>query len=129
MKQDSSGDAVVMIAEAARRVPHVAFFDALGTLTESDAEWRPVSAGVLVLRLVDSWLGGTSDRHTGLAQEIRTVREAVECRACGNARARNTGRYRQCHRAGANPGSATNRAASDGLRAVARVRSGMASCH
>jgi len=77
MKQDSSGDAVVMIAEAARRVPHVAFFDALGTLTESDAEWRPMSAGLLMLRLLDSWLANASDQHSDFDQEIRAVREAV----------------------------------------------------
>jgi tetratricopeptide (TPR) repeat protein len=83
MKQDSSGDSVVMMAETERRVAHAAFFDALGTVTEADAEWRPMSAGLLVLRLVDSWLDGTSDQRFGLAQQIRAVREAVDAVPAG----------------------------------------------
>ena len=35
---------------------HVAFFEELGKLDESNAEWRSVTAGLVVMRLVDRWI-------------------------------------------------------------------------
>ena len=43
-----------MIAHAALR--HLAFFDELSRLDEADDSWREVSAGLVVLRMVDRWL-------------------------------------------------------------------------
>ena len=43
-----------MISFAALR--HLAFFDELSRLDEADDSWREVSAGLVVLRLVDRWL-------------------------------------------------------------------------
>lgn len=43
-----------MIAHSALR--HLAFFDELSRLDEADDSWREVSAGLVVLRLVDRWL-------------------------------------------------------------------------
>jgi tetratricopeptide (TPR) repeat protein len=34
---------------------HLPFFEVLGTLDEADPSWRSVSAGLVVLRLVDAW--------------------------------------------------------------------------
>jgi tetratricopeptide (TPR) repeat protein len=48
-----------MILNAALR--HLAFFDELSRLNEEDDAWREISAGLVVLRLVDRWLEeGTS---------------------------------------------------------------------
>jgi hypothetical protein len=35
---------------------HVAFFEELGKLDESNSEWRSVAAGLVVMRLVDRWI-------------------------------------------------------------------------
>ena len=35
---------------------HVAFFEELGKLDESNPEWRSVAAGLVVMRLVDRWI-------------------------------------------------------------------------
>lgn len=43
-----------MISHATLR--HLAFFDELSRLDESDEGWREVAAGLVVLRLVDRWL-------------------------------------------------------------------------
>ena len=43
-----------MISHATLR--HLAFFDELSRLDESDERWREVAAGLVVLRLVDRWL-------------------------------------------------------------------------
>ena len=43
-----------MISHATLR--HLAFFDELSRLNESDEGWREVAAGLVVLRLVDRWL-------------------------------------------------------------------------
>src|SRR3712207_4623056 len=37
-------------------IRHLAFFDALAEMDEEDASWRAVSAGLVVLRLLDAWL-------------------------------------------------------------------------
>lgn len=42
--------------ESTAMLRHLAFFEELSRLDESDASWREVSAGVVVLRLVDAWL-------------------------------------------------------------------------
>jgi tetratricopeptide (TPR) repeat protein len=55
---------------------HLAFFEELGSMDESDASWRAVSAGLVVMRLVDRWM---SDGARGLtAHSVSAVRAAIE---------------------------------------------------
>lgn len=42
--------------ESTAMLRHLAFFEELSRLDESDASWREVSAGLVVVRLVDAWL-------------------------------------------------------------------------
>ncbi|HXD49528.1 MAG TPA: hypothetical protein VN600_12180, partial [Gemmatimonadaceae bacterium] len=55
---------------------HLAFFEELGAMDESDVSWRAVSAGLVVMRLVDRWM---SDGALGLtAHSVSAVRAAIE---------------------------------------------------
>jgi tetratricopeptide (TPR) repeat protein len=56
---------------------HLAFFEELGRMDESDASWRSVSAGLVVMRLVDGWIedGATPSRVD--AWGVSSVREAI----------------------------------------------------
>jgi tetratricopeptide (TPR) repeat protein len=55
---------------------HLAFFEELGSMDESDASWRAVSAGLVVMRLVDRWM---SDGARGLtAHSVSAVRAAID---------------------------------------------------
>jgi tetratricopeptide (TPR) repeat protein len=55
---------------------HLAFFEELGSMDESDTSWRAVSAGLVVMRLVDRWM---SDGARGLtAHSVSAVRAAIE---------------------------------------------------
>ena len=39
-----------------RTLRHLAFFEALAGMDESDARWSATTAGLVTLRLVDEWL-------------------------------------------------------------------------
>jgi len=56
---------------------HLAFFEELGRMDEADGGWRSVSAGLVVMRLVDAWIadGPTASRVDSWA--VSAVREAV----------------------------------------------------
>ena len=57
---------------------HLAFFEELARLDESNASWRSVSAGLVTMRLVDHWLAG---EYCGVAVDswaISAVRGAIE---------------------------------------------------
>lgn len=57
---------------------HLPFFSELASLDESDASWRSVSAGLVVLRLVDAWIeeGGAAVSADGWG--MRSVSAAIE---------------------------------------------------
>ncbi|MDQ3996605.1 MAG: hypothetical protein M3303_06255 [Gemmatimonadota bacterium] len=57
---------------------HLAFFEELAALDESDAEWRSVTAGLVVLRLVDAWMDEGPHAVTADAWGLRAVRVAIE---------------------------------------------------
>jgi hypothetical protein len=58
-------------------IRYLSFYEALGDAAESGAEWRAVSAGLLVLRLVDAWLDG--DAHvTSSAPAVLAAAQAVD---------------------------------------------------
>ncbi len=65
-----------MISHAALR--HLAFFDELSRLDEADDAWREVSAGLVVLRLVDRWLGEGASVVAADAWGYTSVVGAVE---------------------------------------------------
>jgi tetratricopeptide (TPR) repeat protein len=56
---------------------HLAFFEELGKMDETDPNWRSVSAGLVVMRLVDSWIedGATPSRVDSWG--VSAVREAI----------------------------------------------------
>ena len=63
--------------ESDRTLRHIAFFEELAALDESDAEWRSVTAGLVVLRLVDAWMEDGRDIVTADAWGLRAVRAAI----------------------------------------------------
>ena len=63
---------------------HLAFFEALAELDESDARWRSTSAGLVVLRLFDAWMEHGPFRSGGDAWGIQPVRDAVAAVDAGN---------------------------------------------
>jgi tetratricopeptide (TPR) repeat protein len=66
------------VFESDRTLRHLAFFEELAALDESDAEWRSVSAGLVVLRLVDAWMEEGPHSVTSDAWGLRAVRVAIE---------------------------------------------------
>jgi tetratricopeptide (TPR) repeat protein len=57
---------------------HLPFFAELAALDDGDAEWRSVSAGLVVLRLVDAWIEEGAAAVTADGWGVRTVEAAVE---------------------------------------------------
>jgi tetratricopeptide (TPR) repeat protein len=61
---------------------HLAFFDALAETDENDSSWPAISAGLVVLRLLDSYL---EDGPSALeAWGLRAVRDAVQAVRAGD---------------------------------------------
>jgi len=55
---------------------HLAYFEELAKLDESDPGWRSVSAGLVTMRLVDRWLAGEY-RGPSHSWAVSAVREAI----------------------------------------------------
>jgi tetratricopeptide (TPR) repeat protein len=66
------------VLESDRTLRHIAFFEELAALDERDAEWRSVSAGLVVLRLVDAWMEEGAHVVAGDAWGVRAVRVSIE---------------------------------------------------
>ena len=62
---------------------HLAFFDALAEMDETDDRWRAVSAGLVVLRLIDAWLEDDPDAASPASWGARAVRETVQAVPAG----------------------------------------------
>lgn len=62
----------------ARALKHLAFFEELATSEESDASWPAVSAGLVVLRLIDAWVEDGAAVVPGDAWGVRAVRAAID---------------------------------------------------
>jgi tetratricopeptide (TPR) repeat protein len=55
---------------------HLAFFEELGKMDDSDASWRAVSAGLVTMRLVDRWIAvGSTSRLDSWS--VSAAREAI----------------------------------------------------
>lgn len=63
------------------RIPtlrHLAYFEALAEMQETDPEWRTTTAGLVVLRLLDTWLGEDGAELVGPeSYSFRAAREEV----------------------------------------------------
>jgi tetratricopeptide (TPR) repeat protein len=66
------------VVDTDRTLRHLAFFEELTALAEGDAEWRSVSAGLVVLRLVDAWMEEGPHVVASDAWGARAVRVSIE---------------------------------------------------
>ena len=71
-----AGDLEVVLTDSDGMLRHVAFFEELARLDESDSSWRAVSAGLVTMRLVDRWLAG-DERGGAEAWSVSAVRGAI----------------------------------------------------
>lgn len=60
------------------RTRHLPFFTELASLDDGDATWRSVSAGLVVLRLVDAWIEEGAAAVTADGWGVRSVEAAIE---------------------------------------------------
>ena len=56
---------------------HLAYFEELGKIDETDESWRSVSAGLVVMRLVDNWIADGATKSRVDAWGVSAVREAI----------------------------------------------------
>jgi tetratricopeptide (TPR) repeat protein len=66
------------VFDSTRTMRHLPFFTELAALDDADSAWRAVSAGLVVLRLVDSWVEEGSAVVAADGWGVRSVRAAVE---------------------------------------------------
>jgi len=60
-----------------RSLAHMPYFEQLATLADDSAEWRSVSAALVVLRLFDSWMQGGSGVVAAEASGLQAVRDQI----------------------------------------------------
>jgi tetratricopeptide (TPR) repeat protein len=56
---------------------HLAYFEQLGRMDESDPNWRAVSAGLVTMRLVDAWIADGPRALRADSWAVSAVREAI----------------------------------------------------
>ena len=64
--------------DSMQRVRHLPFFTELASLEESDVRWRAVSAGLVLLRLVDAWIEEGAEAVAADGWGVRSVAAALE---------------------------------------------------
>lgn len=57
---------------------HIAFFTELASLEDADPSWRAVTAGLVVLRLVEAWVENGAQVVADDSWGVRSVRAAIE---------------------------------------------------
>lgn len=67
-----------MASETTENMRHLAFFTELASLEDADPSWRAVTAGLVVLRLVDAWVEEGAGIVAADSWGVRSVRAAVE---------------------------------------------------
>jgi tetratricopeptide (TPR) repeat protein len=65
------------VIESEGGLRHLAYFEELGKMDQADPSWRSVSAGLVVMRLVDSWIASGSSAARLDAWGVSAVREAI----------------------------------------------------
>lgn len=64
--------------DSLERVRHLPFFTELASLDEADPSWRAVSAGLVLLRLVDAWIEEGASVVTADGWGVRSVAACLE---------------------------------------------------
>ena len=67
-----------MASETPENMRHVAFFTELASVEDGDSSWRAVTAGLVVLRLVDAWVEEGAGVVAADSWGVRCVRAAIE---------------------------------------------------
>ena len=67
-----------MASESSENLRHQAFFTELAALEDADPSWRAVTAGLVVLRLVDAWVEEGAGVVAADSWGVRSVRAAIE---------------------------------------------------
>lgn len=67
-----------MASEMAESMRHRAFFTELASLGDADPSWRAVTAGLVVLRLVEAWVEEGAGVVAADSWGVRSVRTAIE---------------------------------------------------
>jgi tetratricopeptide (TPR) repeat protein len=65
-------------SETTEHLRHSAFFTELASLGDADSSWRAVTAGLVVLRLVDAWVEEGAAVVVADSWGVRSVRAAIE---------------------------------------------------
>jgi len=73
---ESTGDRVTF--DTSESLRHLPFFAELAALESEDPTWRSVTAGLVVLRLVDSWIEEGATVVSADSWGLRSVRAAIE---------------------------------------------------
>jgi len=66
------------VTDSCQSLRHIPFFEELGRMSDTDPSWREVSAGLVVLRLLDSWIEDGASMVADDAWSFSAVIEAVE---------------------------------------------------
>ena len=72
------------VSDLYRPIRHLAFFEALGSLDERSSDWHAATAGLVVLRLVDSWYDEGAQVAAVDAWGLAAVRDAVAAMTPGD---------------------------------------------
>ena len=64
--------------DSMERVRHLPYFTALASLEDNDASWRAVSAGLVLLRLVDAWIEEGAAVVAADGWGVRSVAASIE---------------------------------------------------
>lgn len=67
-----------MGSETTLQMRHLAFFSELAALEDSDPAWRSVTAGLVVIRLVDAWVEEGAAVVSADSWGVRSVRAAID---------------------------------------------------
>lgn len=67
-----------MAPDTTENMRHVAFFTELASLEDADPSWRAVTAGLVVLRLVEAWVEEGAQVVAADSWGVRSVRAAID---------------------------------------------------
>ncbi len=67
-----------LVFDSSQQLRHLPFFTELASLEERDAGWRSVSAGLVLLRLVDAWIEEGAAVVAADGWGVRSVEAAIE---------------------------------------------------
>jgi tetratricopeptide (TPR) repeat protein len=68
----------ILVFDSNERVRHLPYFTELAALDDNDPSWRAVSAGLVLLRLVDAWIEEGADAVAADGWGVRSVAASIE---------------------------------------------------